>query len=137
MNKTPKPVKKKANHPRRRYTIGLLTDVLASSYVVETVRGALESTYAEDVSLLCFVGGALDSPDGYWGQSNAIYDLVDAQNVDGVVATSGALGTFVSVDHLRALYESFAMPVDIIIGLPVLAIFRISGMSTTSKEAIL
>jgi len=111
MNKTPKPVKKEANHPQKRYTIGLLTDVLVSSYVAETVRGALESTYAQDANLLCFVGGALDSPDGYWGQSNAIYNLVDIQNVDGIVATSGVLGAFVSVDRLRALYESFAVPV--------------------------
>ena len=112
MDKKKKSDQKKAGKlPKKRYTIGLLTDIVAGSYAADIVRAAEEFTRAEDINLLNFSGGILDNPNGFWSEANTIYDLVAPENVDALVVASGMLGAYISTDELKAFFERFPIPV--------------------------
>jgi DNA-binding LacI/PurR family transcriptional regulator/signal transduction histidine kinase len=57
--------------------------------------GAVDAAAAHGVDLVSFVGGELDSPDGYRSQANAIYDLAGADRLDGLIVWTTALERFV------------------------------------------
>jgi PAS domain S-box-containing protein len=103
--------KKTGKSPQKRYTIGLLTDILAGSYAAEMARAAEELTRAEDINLLSFSGGILDDPNGFWSEANAIYDLVDPENVDALVVASGMLGAYIDTEKLKEFFHRFSVPV--------------------------
>jgi len=112
MNKKQKSDQEKTGKvPQKRYTIGLLTDIVAGSYVADMARAAEAFTRAEDINLLNFSGGILDGPFGFLGEARAIYDLVDPENVDALVVASGMLGTYVSIEKLTTFLKEFSMPV--------------------------
>jgi sigma-B regulation protein RsbU (phosphoserine phosphatase) len=46
-------------------------------------------------------------PAGYWAQHNIVYELANAENVDGVVSWASQIGTYLSVDEIRALHDRY------------------------------
>jgi len=47
-----------------------------------------------------------DSRD-FEAQANILYDLVDAQNVDGLVTWASAIGTYINADENRIFHERY------------------------------
>ncbi|MFN2271789.1 MAG: substrate-binding domain-containing protein, partial [Anaerolineae bacterium] len=90
-----------------RPTIALLTDQVVYEYQSEIVTGVIEAARERDVNLLCFIGGRLGVTDGFESQGNAIYDLVRAESVDGVVVMASALSSQVGFEEIKSLCESF------------------------------
>jgi len=76
-------------------TVGLLVDILDGPYESEVWSGAVDGAHAHNANLLCFAGGELgqENNSGIW--RNALYALVGAENVDGLVIMSGAIGNLV------------------------------------------
>jgi PAS domain S-box-containing protein len=77
----------------QRPTIGLLTDNLTSDFVTQLLLGTADAIQQRGANLICFPGGAINDPLGGRTQSNVLYDLVNQQNVDGVLVMTNFLGT--------------------------------------------
>jgi PAS domain S-box-containing protein len=88
--------------PNERPTIGLLIDDSRDPIARDVWAGAENAATEGDVNLLCIVGGALRSPTGLSALANVIYDLISADNVDGLVVWAGGLGRFVGFEELAA-----------------------------------
>lgn len=90
-----------------RPTIGLLTHG-AGDPNSHTVWAGVDSVARKrDVNLICFPGKPLRSPLEFEAQSNILYDLVGAQNVDGLVIWSAGLHLFVGRQELNTFCERF------------------------------
>lgn len=100
-------VRKGPGGQNSRPTIGLLVDLLTYEYQAGVWSGVTAAARERGVNLFCFVGKALRSPYGFEAQGNVIYDLVDAENVDGLVILSGAIGTRVGSEKTRDFCERY------------------------------
>ena len=100
-------MKAKTNKPKHsqvhktRLTIGLLIGDLEEIYQTQVWPGVADVAYEQDVNLICFAGGSLDTPYKFDFQRNVIYNLVTPNTVDGLVLLPGSLGTFVSFDKVK------------------------------------
>ena len=73
-----------------RPTIGLLSEVGGSSYHNDLWTGFANAAPELDVNLICYVGGTINASFyGFDDQRHILYDLVDAESVDGLVEIPG------------------------------------------------
>src|SRR5690348_11386332 len=84
----PEPLRR-PGRPHRRPRIGMLTGDLTGLHTTQWL-GVVDAARARECDLVTFSGRALDDP-GFRRQSNAIYDLVGADTVDGLVIWTGLL----------------------------------------------
>jgi len=85
---------------RDRPTIAFLLDTLVDPYQEPIWESVLEEAAACDVNLLCFLGGRFgDQYEPY------LYDLVDPEQIDVVIAVSGSLGSLLSEQDLQTEYR--------------------------------
>ncbi|MBN2440408.1 MAG: substrate-binding domain-containing protein [Spirochaetales bacterium] len=98
---------------KKRLTIGLLLDNVYESYGIKIWAGLVDGIRIYDLNLICFVGGALKSPYKYIAQKNAVYDLVNMNNVDGLVAISGSLGNHIGIEYLKKFFLRYK-PIPIV-----------------------
>lgn len=97
---------------KKRLTIGLLLDNIYESYGLRIWSGLVDGVQIYDANLICFVGGALKSPYSYNTQKNIIYNLVNMNNLDGLVAISGSLCNHVGIKFLKNFFLRYApMPI--------------------------
>jgi len=74
-----------------RSTIGFLTpNILRQNHPLQWL-GVVDAARERGVNVLCFLGEALHSPRGFEAQANVLYDLVNAEVVNGLVIWSGQL----------------------------------------------
>lgn len=87
-----------------RPTIGLLIARLGRVWGAEFMQGIVDAVQAEDVNLLCFVGGKCDTenPDHL-----CIYDLACPENLDGLIL-SPDLGYTASTGIIEQLHQRLA-----------------------------
>jgi DNA-binding LacI/PurR family transcriptional regulator len=71
-----------------RPTIGFLLHMSGDAYGVSLWSGAVDAARANNVNLICFVGGHLERPVGSAEQDTNIYRLASAESVDGLVISS-------------------------------------------------
>jgi DNA-binding LacI/PurR family transcriptional regulator/GAF domain-containing protein len=90
-----------------RRTIGLLLDNTWDPIAWDVWAGAHDVAWARDVNLICVPGGALHSPIEFDVQANVLYDLIGADNVDGLIIWGGGLGQFVGAEEIRRLCEQY------------------------------
>jgi DNA-binding LacI/PurR family transcriptional regulator/GAF domain-containing protein len=95
------------NHTNSRPTIGFLIDDLSSGYQSAVWQGMVSSAQEQDVNLLCVVGGVLRSSFEFVIQRNVLYDLVGAENVDGLVILSGAMGSVIASEEFGKFCERY------------------------------
>src|SRR2546430_15057400 len=75
---------------RSRPVVGMLTEDLVEVFAEEWL-GAVDAARAHGCDVICFCGRSLDAP-GYAKQSNAIYDLVSDEALDGLLVWTSILG---------------------------------------------
>ena len=68
--------------------------------------GATTFARQRDLNLIGFAGGILHSPHGFEVQGNVLFDLVNAQNIDGLVI-AGILGHYIGVKRLQEFCERY------------------------------
>ncbi len=79
------------NPQNPRPTIGLLTYSIRYPIAQALWAGVSDAAREQDANLLCFVGGELELDSDFQAQANVLYDLVNAENVDGLVIWGGTL----------------------------------------------
>ena len=91
---------------RPQVTIGFFVDTLTEEYQQRVFSGLNAEAVRLNVSVECFIGGALD-PAGSGSHRNAIYNRANASRLDGLVVAAGTLGNRVGPDALTEFVESF------------------------------
>jgi PAS domain S-box-containing protein len=89
-----------ADREKTRPTIGLLINHLR--YTAQQLQGAgvAEAARERDANLICFVGGTLRSPYHFGAQANVLYDLVNVEQLDGLVIWSGVLDWYITPEEM-------------------------------------
>src|SRR5207248_2180109 len=96
-----------AGHGRRaRPVVGMLTKDLLE-YAAEQWLGVVDATRAGGCDLVCFCGGALEIP-GNPARSNAIYDLVSGEALDGLIVWTSVLAIDAGPERMAEFGRRFA-----------------------------
>jgi PAS domain S-box-containing protein len=114
-----------------RPTIGFLTHGIWDTFGALLWNGAIDAAQEEDVNLICFSGRNLEAAGQ--AQANLIYDLVDAQSVDGLIISASALSSFVGLEGLRTFCERYRpLPITnlsmALEGIPAVLVDNYQGM---------
>jgi PAS domain S-box-containing protein len=144
----------------RRYTIGLLTTESFVRYAPGHWLGVADSARAHDANLICFLGEAPYSPPEFHVQSSeafdlsrtlaslsgtrsqaaAVFDLVDARSIDGLIIWSSVLSWFSNpADMLRfcTRYHLPSISVEVSLeGLPSVLLDNYGGMRAVVSHLI-
>ncbi len=118
-----------------RKTIGFLVDSIDESYQSTVFGGVVEVARSAGVNVLCFCGGALEGSEAV---RNVVFDWATADNVDGLVVMSGAVGNVIGHDATVRFCEHVArrgsrpLPIvsiaDEIEGVPSVVVDNDTGM---------
>jgi PAS domain S-box-containing protein len=90
----------------RSRTVGLLVGSAEDKYENALLRGISDMVRPAGVNLICFTSGALRSLHGFEAQRNVLYDLVNANNVDGLII-SGTLAHAVGLADMVVLCRRY------------------------------
>ncbi len=90
----------------RSRTVGLLVGSAEDKYDNALLRGISDVVQPSGANLICFTSGALRSLHGFEAQRNVLYDLVNADNVDGLIV-SGTLAHSVSLADMEDLCRRY------------------------------
>ncbi|MEO8214108.1 MAG: substrate-binding domain-containing protein, partial [Myxococcales bacterium] len=104
-------------------------------YQTAVFSGAMAAARDADVNLICFTGGVLNSPDGFGARRNGVYDLANAETLDGLVILSGTIGNHVGPDELARYCQRFqGLPMaNIGVELPGIPTFLVDNTSGLQK----
>ncbi len=116
-----------------RPTIGFLTANIHIGAARALWPGVVEAAQQRDVNLLCFPGGGLGVQAEFESQRNVLYDLVSADNVDGLVSWASTIGVALDPDEVVDFHKrysplpivSLALPMD---DIPALCVNSYEGM---------
>ena len=114
MNRVDKP-----NLIKDNYTIGVLASTLLDENGRDLWYGLVDSAKERKYNTFYFAGGWLKDPYGFNSQSNIIYDLIDRQNVDGLIIWTSALGRFISEEELQQFCEKYRPLPIVSLGAPI------------------
>jgi DNA-binding LacI/PurR family transcriptional regulator len=112
----------KAGRPKlhnARPTIGFLVHQLTEAHGSALWSGIMDAARVHDANLICFQGNQLENPHGFIAQGNMIYQLVSAENVDGLVFSSSTIAMFVSSDVLQRFADKYRPLPRVSLGLPL------------------
>jgi response regulator RpfG family c-di-GMP phosphodiesterase/DNA-binding LacI/PurR family transcriptional regulator len=96
-----------ANVFSNRKTVGFLFDFFVEDYQAEILKGLRYEAKNQDINLICFCGGPLNSPEAHHHPRNAIYDLIHEDFLDGLIILGGTIGNFTNRERLMAFYRRF------------------------------
>lgn len=88
-------------------TIGLFIDWLDNQYKLDFINGAGDFARKHQINLLCFEGGCIHSIREYEAQRTILFDLVDQENVDGLIIMSAVIGHFTTRDVISEFCRRF------------------------------
>jgi len=94
----------------KRPTVGVLMNGFWHALAHDVWQGAWDASRAYNVNLIGFPGNELRSAvqrESSPASANALYDLVSAERLDGVLFWTGSLGNFVSPEELQDFCNSF------------------------------
>jgi DNA-binding LacI/PurR family transcriptional regulator/anti-anti-sigma regulatory factor len=85
------------------------------AYVAPAIRGAsqqqwtgvLEAAQQHNVNLICCPGNSPHSDRGFETQGSIIYDLISAENVDGVASWASSIGNFMPAEEITTFHENY------------------------------
>ncbi|GAK50069.1 PAS modulated sigma54 specific transcriptional regulator, Fis family [Candidatus Moduliflexus flocculans] len=100
-------MRRHGDHPRP--TIGVFSYGFSGNFLW---AGATAAARQHDVNLIGFAGGSLHSPRGFEAQANVLFDLIDPQQIDGLLLDSGILSHYVGTNTLHEFCGRYAgMPI--------------------------
>jgi len=88
-----------------RRTIGYLAPAIHEASQPQWL-GMVDAAQKQNVNLICFPGGSLRAPD-IMMQSNVLYDLVGAENVDGIVSWASSIGNYISTEENKTFHGHY------------------------------
>lgn len=117
--------------------IGLLLDNLFEEYEENIWAGIVKASEERGVNLICFLGGSLKSPEMFHAQRNILYKLVSHNNVDGFIAISGSIGTYIKINELNDFFLKLPRVPLVSIGVPIENVPSILIDNTTGMKKLL
>ena len=123
--------RRKTGERGKRLTIGYLTPHLYEH--LGQWFGVADAAHEHDVSLISFPGWSPKYPEGFEAQATILYELVTAENVDGLVTWASSIGNYITVEELQAFHDRYR-PLPIVSvgrtleGIPSLLMDSYSGM---------
>lgn len=116
-------------HIAMRRTIGLLVPSLHLPWEEIQIGSIMDASEAEDLNLIIFPGGRLESEEQRESSRNVIYSLANANNLDGLIIWSSGLSELISEERLVEFIRSFEpLPV-------ILAESRIQGFPSIFADS--
>jgi DNA-binding LacI/PurR family transcriptional regulator len=92
----------------RRPVIGVLFDSVRGTYQTTLLAGLADTASRREVSLAVFAGGVIGAAGTEGLHRNFVFDLCDADSIDGAVILGGALGNALGPSVLDALCARLA-----------------------------
>ena len=106
MTKSQKPDDKKHTRwPNGRPTIGFLAGYRGQFFHLAWC-GVADVAREHNINAICFVGQYVRAAEGFETQANILYDLVDAQRLDGLVIWE-LMCTMLDPDEIRQFYDRY------------------------------
>lgn len=90
-----------------RPTIGLFTNTVDDPNNIGLWQGMTDAAEELDFNLICIAGRQLKSPHGYEAQGNALFELINEHNVDGLVIWASVLSHFVPREVIEEFCRGF------------------------------
>lgn len=90
----------------KRPTIGLLFRSFWHSNI-NRWDGVLKAAQDLDVNLITYIGGILNSPEGYESQSNVLYQMVDREKIDALIIWPLTIGMCVTREEMEAFLRQY------------------------------
>jgi len=113
--------------------LAVLTESLDDEHEARVLAGALAAARDADAGVLCVAGGALEDPEPSRRARNFAFDLVSNENVEGVLAVTGAIASALGAEACGAWLARFS-------GLPVVsagvAVTGISSLTVDNRGGI-
>lgn len=127
--------------PRAHRTVALFVDYMVANYQMGLVKAVDRATRERGVSILVCVGRGLDAPNPGDATQTRVYELIDQNNVDGVIVASGCISNYCGPARLEQYCARFRpLPVVSIgvrlSGFPSLLISNQWGMRTAVEHLI-
>jgi two-component system sensor histidine kinase/response regulator len=118
---------------KTRSTIGYLTDSISDDTCQALWSGITAAAREYDLNMICFPGRCLSDPRGFQAQANILYNLVTAENVDGLVSFASSIGAYAGSEKNKTFHLGWhPLPVvsigEIVEGLPGLLLGDYASM---------
>ncbi len=107
------------NEHQDMLTIGLLLDNLYDNYQSFMWESILGCARERNVNLLCYMAGSIDSPEPNYAEKNVLYDLITADNTDGIIVFSGSIGNYLTYKSFVRFLGRFEGIPGVSIGIPI------------------
>ena len=132
--------RRQAQRDDSRQTIGLLTTWLIELHQLQWL-GAVDAARAHQVNLISFAGRQLEHPDNFYAQANVIFDLVNPEQIDGLIIWASTLQAFVGRQKMEEFCQQYQpMPMvsieQTMAGLPSLLVDNRQGMNQAVSHLI-
>ncbi|MFZ6030942.1 MAG: substrate-binding domain-containing protein [Chloroflexota bacterium] len=128
----------KTPFPKRPLTIGFLTPNIAEGNGLLLWSGILEQAQATGARLVTFAGGELRPPQPFYRQASQVYELVDRQQLDGLIVWTSSLMAFIGEAGIDEFCRGFSPLPVVSVGVPLANIPSIILQSYQAmREAIL
>lgn len=127
---------------KTKTNFGFLGSSIVESWAIDQWNGILEGAKINNINLISFIGGVLNSPREYEGYGNTIYDLVNKDLIQGLVIWSGSLNWYITKNEMLSFFKKF-YPIPIVsmeseyIGFPGLLINNSQGMKDAMDHLII
>src|SRR5512135_3597109 len=92
-----------------RPTIGYTSPDL-SRYLSSMWAGALDVAQEQDANLICFVCGVLRDTVDFKYQANVLLDMVNPENMDGLIFNTTNLAWYMSSEETKNFIERLGLP---------------------------
>jgi signal transduction histidine kinase/DNA-binding LacI/PurR family transcriptional regulator len=83
--------------------LGLFVSTTQNNYESTLYRGVVDAARAEGANVTCFTSGALRAYRGFEFQRNVLFDLVDRENIDGLII-SGTLAHPIEAEEMQEFF---------------------------------
>ena len=90
-----------------RPTIGFFIANISRAWEELPWLGVVDEAIAQDVNLICFPGGEIHNPHGFFAQPNVLYDLASKEQLDGIVLWHGGIGEYLSNEEMEVFCAQF------------------------------
>ena len=108
-------MKTKATHP---LTIGYLASNIVEGNGHSLWLGIKEASQAQGVRLVTFAGIELQYPKPFYHQANQVYELVDRQQLNGLIVWSSSLASFIGHEGFRDFCQHYQPLPMVGVGMP-------------------
>jgi DNA-binding LacI/PurR family transcriptional regulator len=105
-----------------RPTIALLASELEFYIPVSYLKSATAVAEVTDVNLLYFSSAPVRTPYRFDIQANIFYEMIDKENVDGLLIASNLIGSYISFKELNVFLQRYSPLLMVTMGLAIAGI---------------